>query len=151
MQQVGTPRDVYERPANLLVADFMGLVNKLSGTIVGRNGDRTRVQIGQQVIEARINGTPEVAGEVTVAIRPEAIALGKADLAIETNFLTGTVVESVFLGNIVEHHIDIGGRRLRVQGSRRHARPQGKPSSFRCPSPNASQCNTTFTKSGIGQ
>ena len=126
VQQVGTPRDVYERPANLFVADFMGLVNKLSGTIVGRNGDRTRVQIGQQVIEARINGTPEVAGEVTVAIRPEAIALGKADSAIETNFLTGTVVESVFLGNIVEHHIDIGGRLLRVQGSRRHALAPGE-------------------------
>ena len=62
VQQVGTPRDVYERPANLFVADFMGLVNKLSGTIVGRNGDRTRVQIGQQVIEARINGTPDSGG-----------------------------------------------------------------------------------------
>src|SRR6187549_3476433 len=36
VQQVGTPRDVYERPANLFVADFMGLVNKLSGTIVSK-------------------------------------------------------------------------------------------------------------------
>src|SRR5688572_32033247 len=48
VQQVGTPRDVYERPANLFVADFMGLVNKLSGSIIGRNGDRFRVQGGLQ-------------------------------------------------------------------------------------------------------
>ena len=31
VQQVGTPREIYERPANLFVADFMGLVNKISG------------------------------------------------------------------------------------------------------------------------
>ena len=42
VQQVGTPRDVYERPANLFVADFMGLVNKLPGDVVGRSGDRAR-------------------------------------------------------------------------------------------------------------
>ena len=34
VQQVGPPRDVYERPANLFVADFMGLVNKLAGTLI---------------------------------------------------------------------------------------------------------------------
>ena len=36
VQQVGTPREVYERPANLFVADFMGLVNKLPGTLIER-------------------------------------------------------------------------------------------------------------------
>ena len=45
---------------------------------------------------------------------------------METNVLTGTVVESAFLGNIVDHHIDIGGRLLRVQGSRRHALAPGE-------------------------
>ncbi len=131
VQQVGTPRDVYERPANLFVADFMGLVNKLPGTIIGRNGDRFQVQIGRQVIEARINdarinATPGAAGDVTVAIRPEAIVLGQADSPGGINVLTGTVVESTFLGNIVEHQVDIGAGLLRVQGSRRHALAPGE-------------------------
>jgi iron(III) transport system ATP-binding protein len=120
VQQVGTPRDVYERPANLFVADFMGLVNKLPGVVIGRNGDRARVRIGRQVIEARINDAPGAAGDVTVAIRPEAIVLGRADPPIGINVLTGTIIESVFLGNIVEHQVDIGAGLLRVQGSRRH-------------------------------
>ncbi|SEN81490.1 iron(III) transport system ATP-binding protein [Rhodospirillales bacterium URHD0017] len=125
VQQVGTPRDVYERPANLFVADFMGLVNKLAGVVVGRNGDRARVRIGRQVIEtrindARINDALGTAGEVTVAIRPEAIVLGQAASPGEINVLTGTVIESAFLGNIVEHQVDIGAGILRVQGSRRH-------------------------------
>jgi ABC-type Fe3+/spermidine/putrescine transport system ATPase subunit len=126
VQQVGTPRDVYERPANLFVADFMGLVNKLPGTIIGRNGDRFRVQVGRQVIEARINDAPGAAGDVTVAIRPEAIVLGKANSPGGVNVLTGTVIESTFLGNIVEHQVDIGGGLLRVQGSRRHALAAGE-------------------------
>jgi iron(III) transport system ATP-binding protein len=126
VQQVGTPRDVYERPANLFVADFMGLVNKLPGTIIGRNGDRMQVQIGRQVIETRIADVPDAAGEVTVAIRPEAIVLGNVVSSIGINVLTGTVVESTFLGNIVDHHVDIGGRLLRVQGSRRHALAPGE-------------------------
>ena len=125
VQQVGTPRDVYERPANLFVADFMGLVNKLPGVVIGRNGDRARVRIGRQVIETRINDARisdalGAAGEVTVAIRPEAIVLGRADPPIEINVLTGTVIESAFLGNIVEHQVDIGAGVLRVQGSPRH-------------------------------
>ena len=125
VQQVGTPRDVYERPANLFVADFMGLVNKVPGTIIGRNGDRMRVQIGRQVIEARINDAADAASEVTVAIRPEAIVLGNVNSLVGINVLTGTVVESTFLGNIVDHQVDIGGRLLRVQGSRRHALAPG--------------------------
>jgi iron(III) transport system ATP-binding protein len=120
VQQVGTPRDVYERPANLFVADFMGLVNKLPGVVIGRTGDRARVRIGRQVIDARINDALGAAGEVTVAIRPEAIALGRADPPIEINVLAGTVIESAFLGNIVEHQVDIGAGLLRVQGSPRH-------------------------------
>ena len=59
VQQVGSPREVYERPANLFVADFMGLVNKLSGTIVSKEGERARVQVGQQMIEARMSDALE--------------------------------------------------------------------------------------------
>ena len=46
VQQVGTPRDVYERPANLFVADFMGLVNKLPGTLIERAAARGPRAIG---------------------------------------------------------------------------------------------------------
>ena len=46
VQQVGSPREVYERPANLFVADFMGLVNTHRGTVVGADGDALVVDIG---------------------------------------------------------------------------------------------------------
>jgi len=126
VQQVGSPRDVYERPANLFVADFMGLVNKLSGTIVSREGDRVRVQVGQQMIEARMSDALDTARGVTVAIRPEAIIPGKNDPAVASNILKGVVIESTFLGNVVDHHIDVEGRLLRVQGAHRHTLAPGE-------------------------
>jgi iron(III) transport system ATP-binding protein len=126
VQQVGTPRDVYQRPANIFVADFMGLVNKLPGTIVGRNGDRARIRIGQQIIQAWINDVSRLAGDVTVAIRPEAIILGAANSDPKNNVLKGTVIESAFLGNIVDHHVDIGDSVLRVQGGHRHVLAPGE-------------------------
>ena len=126
VQQVGSPRDVYERPANLFVADFMGLVNKLSGTIVSKEGDRARVQVGQQMIEARMSDVLDAARGVTVAIRPEAIILGKNDPEVVSNILKGVVIESTFLGNVVDHHIDVGGCLLRVQGAHRHTFAPGE-------------------------
>jgi iron(III) transport system ATP-binding protein len=120
VQQVGSPRDVYERPANLFVADFMGLVNKLAGTLVSRQDNLARVRIGEQTIDAQASeGLNAATGAVIVAIRPEAIHLDDNDAGAGANHLRGTIVESAFLGNIIDHQIDIGGGALvRVQGDR---------------------------------
>ena len=119
VQQVGTPRDVYERPSNLFVADFMGLVNRIAGTIVGKSEQRVRVQIGPHMIEAAASGTHCHGGDVTIVIRPEAIGIGQPEPQTASNVLNGIVLESAFLGNIVDCHVDIGGAVLRVQCDRR--------------------------------
>jgi len=118
VQQVGAPRDVYERPANLFVADFMGLVNKLPGTVLSNSGQTVRVRIGAQEIDA--HGT--TTGNTVIAIRPEAISFGPIPGA---NILHGTVTDSAFLGNIIDYHVDIGGAVLRVQGGRWESHPIG--------------------------
>jgi iron(III) transport system ATP-binding protein len=124
VQQVGTPREVYERPANLFVADFMGLVNKLSGTLLERRGDRAAVQVGAHVVSAVPAPSLDGAGTAVVAIRPEAIAL-RAGSSGDANELEGTVTEATFLGNIVHYQVDVGGLALRVQGERRDLREVG--------------------------
>ncbi|MGE0769894.1 MAG: ABC transporter ATP-binding protein [Hyphomicrobiaceae bacterium] len=125
VQQVGTPRDVYERPANLFVADFMGLVNKLPGTVMECRDGCARIQIGKQTIEVRAANGLEPAGAVVVAVRPEAISLGATDDLAGRNVLTGTLVESTFLGNIIDHQVDVDGVSVRVQGDRRQAYTSG--------------------------
>jgi ABC-type Fe3+/spermidine/putrescine transport system ATPase subunit len=118
VQQVGAPRDVYERPANIFVADFMGLVNKVPGQFVERHGTSARVRIGEHTIEACTNDGFDPSGAIVVAIRPEAIRLGDAAPLAGSNVLAGTLVESTFLGNIVDHQVDVGGSLIRVQGDR---------------------------------
>ena len=97
----------------------MGLVNKLPGELIeGRDGEG-RVQIGTQVINARLSEDLYGAlGAVTVAIRPEAIRLGAREPATACNVLSGRLMESSFLGNIVDHQVDVGGALVRVQGDR---------------------------------
>jgi len=126
VQQVGTPREVYERPANLFVADFMGLVNKLPGTVIGQVAGKARVRIGAQTIDAELShGMVGALKAVTVAIRPEAIRLGAAEPNGSANVLRGRLVESAFLGNIVDHQVDVDGMLVRVQGDRRHGLATG--------------------------
>lgn len=118
VQQVGTPREVYERPTNLFVADFMGLVNKIPATLVSREADHVVVDVAGQRVRAK--GAANLTGSVVLAIRPEAISLGRNDAGPGDSLLTGKTVDSVFLGNIVDLQIDIGqGIILRVQGDRR--------------------------------
>ncbi len=123
VQQIGSPREVYERPANLFVADFMGLVNKLPGTVAGRDGDAVVVDIGRHRLEAVAHGRASDAS-VTVAIRPEALRFGEAAEG-HANRLSGVIIEATFLGSVVDYQVDIGGLILRVQGERRTFRQAG--------------------------
>jgi iron(III) transport system ATP-binding protein len=127
VQQVGTPREIYERPANMFVADFMGLVNKVSGTVLGRNGRIAVIGLGENRIAA-IAATACVGPVATVAIRPEAFSFATGSMSGHDgeNRLKGTVVEAIFLGNIIDYMVDVGdGLTVRVQGERRAFRDVG--------------------------
>jgi iron(III) transport system ATP-binding protein len=120
VQQVGPPREIYERPANLFVADFMGLINKLEGEVLARADGLLRVRVGDCVLIAQ--AAPGIAADartLTLAVRPEAIRLGEAPDAPPGNSLEGRVREMTFLGATIDYVIDIGGLAVRVQTDRR--------------------------------
>ena len=125
VQQVGSPREVYEQPANLFVADFMGLVNRIRATVVGREGGTAVVSIGEHRLTA-VAAAASTTSAQTVAIRPEAFVF-TSEHAPGDNRLKGTVVEAIFLGNIADYQVDIGGAVVRVQGDRRSFREVGTP------------------------
>jgi iron(III) transport system ATP-binding protein len=126
VQQVGAPRAIYERPANLFVADFMGLVNRLPATLIEQGQGTARVRVGVHEMHTMIGGEVAAAsGALTLAIRPEAIRFGGG--AVADNRLAGTIVDVTFLGNIIDYRIDIGGIMLRVQGDRHAALEPGAP------------------------
>jgi putative spermidine/putrescine transport system ATP-binding protein len=83
VEQIGTPDDVYERPDNDFVADFVGTSNRIPATATGDS-----IELGGAVIEAP-DGTPE--GDVTVIARPEAFTVdgGPIEATIEDRYYLG--------------------------------------------------------------
>ncbi len=125
VQQYGRPRDIYERPINLFVADFMGNVNRLPGEVVERRDGQLRVRVGDHVLTAIAPASGESPREVTLAIRPESVRLGPAPADAAASRLEGSVVEATFLGSIIDYQIDVGGLLLRVQADRHLVREVG--------------------------
>jgi iron(III) transport system ATP-binding protein len=116
LQQLGTPREVYSRPASRVVADFMGLVNLLPATVVATEGQRTRVRIGASwmlEVEAGVAAAPGQG--VELAVRPENIRLEPPAQAGPAQ-PSARIAEATFLGNIADYQIALEDNTLlRVQ------------------------------------
>jgi len=108
LAQVGTPADIYERPASRYVAAFMGAANILPGTVrtAGPGATLDLDGIGPAQAAGPVPG--DVGSAVHVAIRPERlrIALGTAD---GVNTALGTVTESAYRGGTMDHHVRLSG------------------------------------------
>lgn len=99
-QQIGTPEEVYARPANRYVAGFMGYRTMLDARVAGTDGDHVQVDVaGTRLAGLGRDGAPR-SGAVTAAIRPEDL-----DVVPEGGGLPARV-------EVVEYH----GRELAVQG-----------------------------------
>ncbi len=120
LQQFGAPEEIYARPANRIVADFMGLVNLVSGRITAVSGDSGRITLAQGLeIQAALPRGLTIGDEIEVAVRPESIELEPA--ASGSPGATARVIERTFLGNTAEYLVELSGLPpLRVQTHPRH-------------------------------
>jgi len=108
LAQVGTPADVYERPASRFVAAFMGAANILPGTVRTAGPGATLELDGIGPAQAASPAPGGVGSAVHVAIRPERlrIALGTGG---GVNTALGTVTESAYRGGTMDHHVRLSG------------------------------------------
>src|SRR3954469_2823308 len=123
IQQVGTPEEVYRQPSNRFVAEFVGRVNLIDGTIASVDGGSVVVEVngsGQRLTLAAPDDTG-LASNVTVAVRPEAVTLAPADGASAngTNTWDARVETVAFLGDHYEYEVSAGTLALTVQSSQR--------------------------------
>lgn len=94
--QVGTPHDIYERPVNRFVADFIGETNFLDGRVEG-----AQVRIGTgDLINVSLDGQ---AGDVTLAVRPEQVRV----VATGTG-LAAKVVDTTYMGTDTHYTLGLG-------------------------------------------
>ena len=108
VQQEGSPFEIYARPANRFVADFIGRVNFLEGRVVAVEGELTRLDVRGVILEVPSPAAPLSAGRpATLVVRPETIHLASAATA-ETSAFRGTIRRAVYLGSTIEYEIEWG-------------------------------------------
>jgi len=91
--QQGTPQEIYERPRNSFVADFMGIPNILSGVMVKVDGSDA-IRIAEGIVLPSPTGGMAAGTEVRLAIRSECVAL-----ANDMNGIAGVVTSLTYLGS----------------------------------------------------
>lgn len=115
LQQFGSPRDVYARPANRIVADFMGQVNFLTGVVLEAGPETGIIAAGPLRLQVVLPPGTQAGENVELAIRPEAFRLA-ASGALGDGAVPAHIEEQSYLGNISEYRVVLdGGARLRVQ------------------------------------
>ncbi|HEY5900857.1 MAG TPA: ABC transporter ATP-binding protein [Burkholderiales bacterium] len=127
IEQMGTPREIYERPATQFVANFVGSTNFLRGTVRGPQGSDF-YQVDSEIGPLKAaSGEALAAGQtVLLSVRPEDVELTEARPQGE-NVFEGRVDQKVFLGEAVDFQVVILERALQSRAHPSLRTQVGKP------------------------
>ncbi len=107
VEQVGPPQAVYEEPATLFVADFLGVSNLITAEAVEPGGNSCVLRVGERTLRAG-QGAVDARGWVKAVIRPERVQVSPQGHD-EPNSLPGLVEHTVFRGSFRELRVRILG------------------------------------------
>ncbi|MEZ5884734.1 MAG: ABC transporter ATP-binding protein [Paracoccaceae bacterium] len=111
IQQLAPPEDLYERPENSFVAQFIGENNKLPGTIEELGADKALVRLANgELIDATPVNVTEKGQKTLVSIRPERVEFKPEMMPPGAHMIGAEVLEVIYMGDILR-------ARLRVAGS----------------------------------
>ena len=113
IQQIGTPQEVFDHPANLFVAGFIGMpqMNFYDAVLTQENGSYAVTLDGAKVVlsgekQANLKKNHVKPGPITLGVRPEHLLLSGS----EDNAIRGTVDVSEMMGSAVHLHVSACGR-----------------------------------------
>src|SRR2546423_855822 len=115
VEQIATPRAIYERPETPFVASFVGTTNLLDGVIRGRDGDTAAIAFAGTTMRADgVRGN--VGNNVTVSLRPETLRLLGAGEAAPAGWATfaGTLGEIEYLGPVTRFRVQLADTSLHL-------------------------------------
>jgi putative spermidine/putrescine transport system ATP-binding protein len=108
IQQIAPPQELYELPANLFVASFVGENNRLVGEIVEAEAGQCIASVEGAHIRGRVDAQVAAAARVTISVRPERITVVAQPGPDGENTLRGRVEETIFLGDRVRVRLRCG-------------------------------------------
>jgi putative spermidine/putrescine transport system ATP-binding protein len=119
IEQIGSPRDIYDQPGTRFVAEFIGETNLLEGTVKGHEQDGTTIELDsrRQLTVPRTDAILPGA-RVLVSVRPERILLGAPTVTVQ-NMLPTKILDSVYQGDHLRVQLDEAAFGLVVRLDRR--------------------------------
>ncbi|MES0884575.1 ABC transporter ATP-binding protein [Roseibium sp. SCP14] len=123
--QVGPPRELYENPNSLFIADFVGSLNKFDGTVVGQDDGRTVVRLSEDLVLKIETPFEHNKGEdVMLTTRPEKLEIFPETSSAQPstqNVVTGRVSFVGYMGEQTNYSVDLGhGIEVRVAEQNHH-------------------------------
>ena len=121
VQQIGAPEEIYRRPANRFVAEFVGNVNLLSGVVATWERGRIALELdGGRKLWIDSDQRPSPNARLTIAVRPEALRVEPADTSTlnGSNTLDARVTAMAFLGDHYQYELAAGSLALTAQTAR---------------------------------
>lgn len=109
LRQIGTPREVYDYPANAFVAGFIGATNLLPGVVKESLPDAAIVELAGGFL-LRIAGAPAVSAgvKIAVSVRPETVTLLSSAPDDDTGVWPAEVTLSTFVGDTLVYRLRLG-------------------------------------------
>ncbi|WBW96996.1 ABC transporter ATP-binding protein [Oceanirhabdus sp. W0125-5] len=114
IEQVGTPNEIYQKPATAFVADFIGQANIMIAQVVESDGEKTIIGFAGKTYKVASDMKLNSGDKVKVVIRPEAL-----DVKEEGNTEI-TIKSSVFMGSYQDYLIDLNGQECKIEGHNPH-------------------------------
>lgn len=115
MWQVGSPREVYERPCNLFVSRFLGVSNELPGRIGGPIGEDRLFQpidADQSPLTVRTLTSEQAGRPATLSLRPEQLRMARERPATSGPMLSGRIEKVLFAGSDTKYLVRVGPERV---------------------------------------
>ena len=114
VEQLATPRELYQRPASAFVAGFIGTSNLITLRVDRREDGLLVMDLGEG--ERILAIDPGAAGpETTITVRPEWIKFASGDVGPRASHVGGTIVDVVYLGSLTQLVVELRtGERLTV-------------------------------------
>ncbi|MCJ7499131.1 ABC transporter ATP-binding protein [bacterium] len=122
--QLGTAQEIYKKPANKFVADFIGTMNFMSGEIVQTPQDApsvsgvvcVRTEFSEKVFCTTDGVTAATPGKkVFVSIRPEDVEIFTQPPQARENLFKGTIAHKAYLGNFLYFFVKVNGTTIQAQ------------------------------------
>jgi putative spermidine/putrescine transport system ATP-binding protein len=126
VEQADSPQNIYDKPANAYIANFVGKSNLVTGKLTRADGDSLQLDTGAGLVLVKARRRDEMGTHLTAAIRPESMRLLSPGQTADNN-TAATVIKMAFLGPEIVLELNAWKTQVVVRSSAKGQLPHPVP------------------------